>query len=294
MTTLKRATIKSYSAATHRASVQVAGSLSVWLANVPVATDIAAAEVVAGRDCAVLLFSDNPDDAVIVTVHGAAPAADLRVPGVLAVGQALNAGIYAYIGNSGAGIDGKYGIIVDLGGATSAPSTGRVTGVAGRALARDAGTTFAYGLDYIAGMSGQSLTAAYGCVTQLFALGSGKTVTDYIGFEAAIGTSILATVTNWTGVHVPPMSLGATSRRGFVEEGRLSGAPVDADGNRFRSNSQFGSTVGSFGGGDGVIGIRNAATVPSSNPSNGGVLYAEAGALKWRGSAGTVTTIAAA
>jgi hypothetical protein len=43
-----------------------------------------------------------------------------------------------------------------------------------------------------------------------------------------------------------------------------------------------------------VIGIANAATVPSANPSGGGVLYAEAGALKWRGSGGTVTTIAAA
>jgi hypothetical protein len=61
-----------------------------------------------------------------------------------------------------------------------------------------------------------------------------------------------------------------------------------------RSNTQFASTTRSFGGGNGVIGIANAAAVPSSNPSGGGVLYAEAGALKWRGSGGTVTTIAAA
>jgi len=50
----------------------------------------------------------------------------------------------------------------------------------------------------------------------------------------------------------------------------------------------------SFAGGIGVLSIQNAGTVPSSNPSGGGVLYAEAGALKWRGSSGTVTTIAAA
>lgn len=49
-----------------------------------------------------------------------------------------------------------------------------------------------------------------------------------------------------------------------------------------------------FGGGEGVIGIGNATPVPSTNPAGGGVLYAEAGALKWRGSSGTVTTIAAA
>lgn len=53
------------------------------------------------------------------------------------------------------------------------------------------------------------------------------------------------------------------------------------------TNDQFGSGVG-------VIGIANAVVVPSANPSSGGVLYVDAGALKYRGSAGTVTTIAAA
>lgn len=33
-------------------------------------------------------------------------------------------------------------------------------------------------------------------------------------------------------------------------------------------------------------------TAPSANPSGGGVLYVEAGALKYRGSSGTVTTLA--
>jgi hypothetical protein len=55
----------------------------------------------------------------------------------------------------------------------------------------------------------------------------------------------------------------------------------------------IGSTV-SLGGGSGVLGINNAATAPTTNPSGGGVMYAEAGALKWRGSSGTVTTIAPA
>lgn len=50
----------------------------------------------------------------------------------------------------------------------------------------------------------------------------------------------------------------------------------------------------SFGGGVQVFGMQNATTAPTTNPSGGGVLYAEAGALKWRGSGGTVTTIAAA
>lgn len=48
------------------------------------------------------------------------------------------------------------------------------------------------------------------------------------------------------------------------------------------------------GSGAGAIGIGDATTVPSTNPTAGGVLYSQAGALKWRGSSGTVTTIAAA
>ena len=47
-----------------------------------------------------------------------------------------------------------------------------------------------------------------------------------------------------------------------------------------------------LGSGVGVVAIANAGTNPSTNPSGGGVLYAEGGALKWRGSSGTVTTIA--
>ena len=47
----------------------------------------------------------------------------------------------------------------------------------------------------------------------------------------------------------------------------------------------------SFGGGSNVIFIGNG-TAPSSNPTAGGILYVEAGALKYRGSSGTITTIA--
>jgi hypothetical protein len=55
----------------------------------------------------------------------------------------------------------------------------------------------------------------------------------------------------------------------------------------FRTTSQFGA-------GKGVIAIANATVAPSANPSGGGILYVEDGALKYRGSRGTVTTIAPA
>jgi len=54
-----------------------------------------------------------------------------------------------------------------------------------------------------------------------------------------------------------------------------------------RTSSQFGS-------GQGVIAIANVSIAPTVNPAGGGILYVEDGALKYRGSSGTVTTIAPA
>lgn len=45
---------------------------------------------------------------------------------------------------------------------------------------------------------------------------------------------------------------------------------------------------------DGNILIKNTAAAPGSNPTGGGYFYVESGALKYRGSSGTVTTIAPA
>jgi hypothetical protein len=53
-------------------------------------------------------------------------------------------------------------------------------------------------------------------------------------------------------------------------------------------------TRSQFGGGKGVIGIANAKEAPSVSPADGGVLFVEDGALKYRGSGGTVTVIALA
>lgn len=47
----------------------------------------------------------------------------------------------------------------------------------------------------------------------------------------------------------------------------------------------------SAGGGVGIVFIANATTVPTTNPTGGGILYVESGALKYRGSSGTVTTL---
>lgn len=53
--------------------------------------------------------------------------------------------------------------------------------------------------------------------------------------------------------------------------------------------------AGSFGSGAGpMVFLANSTTAPTTNPTGGGILYVSAGALKYRGTSGTVTTIAAA
>ncbi len=75
MSEIRRAIVKSYDAASHKASVQIAGSLAVWLDAIRVATNIPAADVIAGRQCTVLFLDpSNQDEAVIIAVQGALPS----------------------------------------------------------------------------------------------------------------------------------------------------------------------------------------------------------------------------
>ena len=67
---IRKGIIKGFDSGTYKATVQVAGSLSVWLDGVTVARNIAASEMVTGRSCALVFFDDaNPEDAVVVAVY---------------------------------------------------------------------------------------------------------------------------------------------------------------------------------------------------------------------------------
>lgn len=67
---LRRGVVKGFDAATYTATVQLAGSIAVWLEGVPVARNIASTEVVTGRLCAVFLFDEgNPSDAIVLAVY---------------------------------------------------------------------------------------------------------------------------------------------------------------------------------------------------------------------------------
>ncbi len=66
---MRRGTLRAFDSATYTATVEVAGSVSVWLSGVPVARNIAAGELVGGRKVALLLFdASNPNDAVVTAV----------------------------------------------------------------------------------------------------------------------------------------------------------------------------------------------------------------------------------
>ncbi len=104
------------------------------------------------------------------------------------------------------------------------------------------------------------------------------------GGQVAVGVTAVT-----AGVRFTIQGIGTSTNAAFQVQdsaGNLKFQAVD--------NGNIGVNSNSFGAGVGVIGILNAATVPSINPSTGGVLYVEAGALKYRGSSGTVTTLAAA
>jgi hypothetical protein len=62
---IRKGTVRAFDAGPYRATVEVTGSIAVWLTGVPVSRDIAAGDLVTGRSVAVIFFDDaNPDDAV--------------------------------------------------------------------------------------------------------------------------------------------------------------------------------------------------------------------------------------
>lgn len=132
----------------------------------------------------------------------------------------------------------------------------------------------------IYGQSGQSrLFLSAGGTTRAGLDGNGLTVSTNVTFNGgALGNASMGS---------PDTRIGRTSA-GVLEINDAAGAYRDL----IVRNVSLGAQ--SLGGGVQVFGMLNATTVPTTNPTGGGVLYSEAGALKWRGSSGTVTTVAVA
>jgi hypothetical protein len=133
----------------------------------------------------------------------------------------------------------------------------------------------------------------------LSVFGKVKTGLDYVtctGIQAIVTAAGQRWYGNGTNSDAATSSASATSAGtsylGY--DGTLAGWETVVGGTRFLGVNASGIGIGnttSFGGGVKVIAIANATTVPTTNPSGGGVLYVEAGALKYRGSSGTITTL---
>lgn len=121
----------------------------------------------------------------------------------------------------------------------------------------------------------------------------GGSLTLAVGGSASYGLTLTGTnpATFYFGALVGTASFGTNKSGGTLAitgDAAVTGILV---GN---TNVQLTSGTASFGSGTGVIGITNATAVPTTNPSGGGILYSDNGALKWRSPNGVVTTIAPA
>lgn len=119
---------------------------------------------------------------------------------------------------------------------------------------------------------------------------------------AGIGTALEFETQTTTG---PAYSVGSTIASVSTNVGvgteafdlvfkTMTGGAAANEKLRILANGNLGFNGSSFGGGVLAMFLANATTVPTSNPTGGGILYAEAGALKYRGSSGSITTLAVA
>jgi len=68
--TIKRATIRAWNSGAHTATLQLSGSINLYLVGVATARNILSADMIVGRKCAVLFFDEtNQADAVIIAVY---------------------------------------------------------------------------------------------------------------------------------------------------------------------------------------------------------------------------------
>lgn len=112
-----------------------------------------------------------------------------------------------------------------------------------------------------------------------------------------LATHPVASTVGFSGPYLRPATNSTTALRIQNADGSTTLQNFDTTNNRvghpvfssFTAGAQFGSDAPDFGGGAGaIIGIDNAATVPTTNPTNGVVVYAEGGAFRVRDASGNI------
>ena len=167
------------------------------------------------------------------------------------------------------------------------PSTGNV----GIGQAPGGAGSYRLALTMASGGSGVSLTAVHG-----------NDLPAWIATSSDARSLICGQYSNSIGGTIGGISRNALS---IIDSGNTLGLMVRVRDNvpfylltnetqrmEVTGGGNFGfHAAGSYGSGTKVMFIGNCSAAPSTDPSGGGILYVESGALKYRGSSGTVTTI---
>jgi hypothetical protein len=222
------------------------------------------------------------------------PAGSVSAPSLTWTGAGANTGIYStgsntidftiggvrrvFIDSNGNIQTNGSGVFITNGNLLLSNSFARIDGPAARFGASD---------DVAIGRDGAAETLALGRQnTTANALRVYNTWTSATNFER--GVFDWRTEANVLQIGTEKGSGGGTARAMRLVTDGIARAIFEAT----TYNTTLLANAGSYGSGSGVLFLGNATTVPTTNPTGGGILYVEAGALKYRGSSGTVTTIA--
>jgi hypothetical protein len=222
------------------------------------------------------------------------PAGSVSAPSLTWTGAGANTGIYSTGSNTiDFAIGGVRRVFIDINGNIQTNGSG-VTITNGNLLlsnsyARINGPAARFGAsdDVAIGRDGAAETLALGRQnTTANALRVYNTWTSATNFERGIFD--WRTTANTLLIGTEKGSGGGTARAMQLVTDGIARAVFEAT----TYNTTLLANAGSYGSGSGVLFLGDATTVPTTNPTGGGILYVEAGALKYRGSSGTVTTIA--
>ena len=117
---------------------------------------------------------------------------------------------------------------------------------------------------------------------------------DYWIFNVPTSRGLSWAVNNSTVLNAVAAGVSIPGSLGVTGDTTLTGdMKMGFGGSATSTLALFGANISDRGGGNGCIVMGNASA-PTSTYAGGGQLYVQSGALKFRGSSGTITTIAAA
>jgi hypothetical protein len=121
--------------------------------------------------------------------------------------------------------------------------------------------------------------------------GPGNPVNTALALQRSVAGGIVQMVMRRSSDGADRASIGFDDTNDRLRLGNATAAVLEIDQNAVPNIFLNGQAVGTSG--QGVIAMKSGVA-PSTSPAGGGQLYVEAGALKYRGSSGTVTVLGAA